>query len=73
MRHYADSSFVVSCYLADTNTPRAKAYLFRTGAPLVFTALHALGVRNAFKLGIFRGLFGAADAAAAWANLYIAS
>ena len=69
MSHYADSSFLVSCYLADANTSRAKAYLFRTGAPLVFTALHALEVRNAFKLGIFRGLLATADAAAALANL----
>lgn len=26
-------------------------------------------VRNAFKLGVFRGLFAAADAAAAWRNV----
>ena len=69
MSFYADSSFVVSCYVADTNTTHAKAYLIRTGAPLVYTALHALEVRNAFKLGVFRGLFGVADANAAWRNL----
>jgi len=28
-----------------------------------------LEVRNAFKLGVFRGLFSAADAAATWVNL----
>ena len=69
MNHYADSSFLVSCYISDANTPRAKAYLLQLGEPLVFTALHALEVRNAFKLGVFRGLFGSADANAAWANL----
>jgi len=69
MNRYADSSFLVSCYVSDANTPRAKAYLLQTSAPLVFTALHALEVRNAFKLGVFRGLLTAADAAAAWANL----
>jgi hypothetical protein len=31
--------------------------------------LHALEVRNAFDLGVFRGLLTAADVAAAWANL----
>jgi hypothetical protein len=36
---------------------------------LAFTAFHALEVRNAFKLGIFRGLFTARDVAAAWSNL----
>src|SRR5437016_6520091 len=47
----------------------AKACLNRIQAPLVFTALHALEVRNAFKLGVFRGFFTAKDAASAWTNL----
>jgi hypothetical protein len=65
MNRYADSSFLVSCYVTDANTPQAKAWLLRTGGPLVFTALHSLEVRNAFELGVFRGLFAAANAAAA--------
>lgn len=69
MSHYADSSFLVSCYVTDANTSEANAYLLRTGVPMVFTTLHALEVRNAFQLGVFRGLFSAADAAAARANL----
>lgn len=69
MSCYADSSFLVSCYLLDTNTVRAKAYLGTIGAPLLFNALQALEVENAFELGVFRGLFSAADAAAARANL----
>ena len=69
MSYYADSSFLVSCYLLDANTPRAKNYLRRLGAPLVFTSLQALEVGNAFELGVFRGLFSAADAASARANL----
>ena len=69
MDHYADSSFLVSCYLTDSNTARAKTYLLNTAAPLVFCALHALEVGNAFKLGVFRGLFSMADATAAAANL----
>jgi hypothetical protein len=69
MSHYADSSFLASCYLIDANTPRAKAYLLGTGLPLVFTVLQALEVRNAFQLGLFRGLFSASDAASARANL----
>ena len=69
MSHYADSSFLVSCYLLDAHTPQARAYLSTTGAALAFTALHALEVRNAFELGVFRGFFSSSDAKAAWANL----
>jgi predicted nucleic acid-binding protein len=54
MRVYADSSFLVSCYLVDANTARAKAFLSHRNGPLPFTALHQLEVRNALRLGIFR-------------------
>ena len=69
MSYYADSSFLVSCYVPDAHTSQAKGYLLRTGEPLVFSALHALEVRNAFRLGVFRGLYSARDAAAAWTIL----
>ena len=69
MTDYADSSFLVSCYLTDVNTPQASAYLSRTRAPLAWTALHALEVRNAFELGVFRGLLTTADVGVVWANL----
>lgn len=69
MSSYADSSFLVSCYLNDANTPRSKSYLQQNPGPLPFTALHSLEIRNAFRLGVFRGLFSAADAAAALVNL----
>ena len=69
MIYYADSSFLVSCYLVDSNTPRANVCLRRIRSGLPFTALHALEVRNAMELGIFRGLLPAADRAAAWACL----
>src|SRR5216684_3773387 len=73
MDRYADSSFLVSCYIVDANTASAKAWLSRTGSQLPFTALHALEVRNAFKLGIFRGLLSAGDAASTWGNLDLRS
>ncbi len=69
MNHYADSSFLVSCYLIDANTPQANGFLSRTAAQLAWTALHAVEARNAFELGVFRGLLTTADAKAAWANL----
>ena len=70
MTYYADSSFLVSCYLPEANTSRARNYLRSVGAPLVFNALQALEVGNAFELGVFRGLFSAADATSARANLH---
>jgi predicted nucleic acid-binding protein len=69
MELYADSSFLVSCYIVDANTAKAKAWLSKTGSRLPFTALHALEMQNAFQLGVFRGLLSAAAAAAAWANV----
>jgi hypothetical protein len=69
MSYYADSSFLVSCYLLDANTSKAKNYLRSVGMPLVLNALQALEVGNAFELGVFRGLFSTTDAAAARTNL----
>jgi len=69
MSLYADSSFLVSCYLTDTNTPQTKSYLLNVTAPLTFTSLQFLEVRNAIKLGVFRQLYSVSDATAAWANL----
>ena len=69
MRVYADSSFLVSCYLVDGNTPQAKAYLDGRDMPLPFTALHELEVRNALRLGVFRGVLREEQAKAAIVNL----
>src|SRR4051812_40476474 len=69
MNYYADSSFLVSCYITDANTPQAKSYLLRTGVPLVFTPLHTLEVANAFQLGVFRGLYPPSHGSAAWRNV----
>jgi hypothetical protein len=65
MDAYADSSFLVSCYILDANTAQAKAHLLRAAQPLVFTLLHRLEVKNALMLGVFRGLISASDANAA--------
>lgn len=66
---YADSSFLVSCYLVDANTPRAKAFLSEHHGPLPFTALHELEVRNALRLGVFRRVITDDQAKAAAAAL----
>jgi predicted nucleic acid-binding protein len=69
MKHYADSSFLVSCYLADRNSAAAKAWLASSAVQLPFTELHALEVRNAFQLGVFRQAVTPADAANAVADV----
>jgi predicted nucleic acid-binding protein len=69
MRLYADSSFLVSCYLVDANTLQAKAYLSRNDVALTFTTLHELEVRNALQLGVFRGLLTSDEAKAVAANI----
>ena len=40
MRLYADSSFLVSCYLMDANTAQVKTYLSGRNVSLIITALH---------------------------------
>jgi predicted nucleic acid-binding protein len=65
MRVYADSSFLVSCYLLDANTPAAKAFLVGHTDPFPFTTLHDLEVRNALQLGVFRHVLTAEQATAA--------
>ena len=69
MLSYADSSFLVSCYILDAHTHDAQVYLKKAPATLAFTLLHQLEMRNAFELGVFRRLLSSADAAAAIKNL----
>ncbi len=69
MNHYADSSFLVSCYILDTNTSQAKAWLSRAAVTLPWTELHRLEVRNALELGVFRGVLARNDATLAHQNL----
>jgi predicted nucleic acid-binding protein len=46
-----------------------KAHLFTVTAPLLFTKLHSLEVRNAFQLAVFRTHISATQAQAAWQNV----
>jgi hypothetical protein len=48
---------------------QAKAFVIGTGARFAFTPLDVLELRNAFKLGVFRKLLTAVEAAAAWKNV----
>jgi predicted nucleic acid-binding protein len=69
MKYYADSSFLVSCYLLDANSAKAKEILVKLGVPLPFTDLHALEVPNALRLGVFRGVISQTQADAALGNI----
>ena len=69
MRLYADSSFLVSCYLRDANTAQAKTYLSGRNVSLIVTALHELEVRNALQLGVFRDVVTPDEARAATVNI----
>lgn len=71
LRYYADSSFLVSCYLLDANTSVASKYLVALKEPLPFTALHQIEVRNAMMLSVFRGIIAADDIAKAWKQVQL--
>lgn len=51
---YADTSFLVSLYVADANTTRAVTAVESGAAPLVFTPLIRHELRNALRLCVFR-------------------
>jgi len=69
MRQYADSSFLVSCYVTDANTVRANSFLSQIDPVLLFTDLQNLEVRNALNLHVFRRILSDSDARKVWKNL----
>ncbi|HEV2178065.1 MAG TPA: type II toxin-antitoxin system VapC family toxin [Terriglobia bacterium] len=53
MAGYADTSFLVSLYLPDANSSRARS-LMQSRPSLVLTPLHELEVTSALELAVFR-------------------
>lgn len=51
---YADTSLLVSLYLADANTPAALAAVVRAARPLLLTTWQQFEMENAFQLRLFR-------------------
>jgi predicted nucleic acid-binding protein len=51
---YADSSFLVSLYIADANSTAAAAEMPRLRLPIMVTSLGELELENAIQLRIFR-------------------
>ena len=54
MSTYADTSFVVSLYVFDSNSPQASAIFAKLSFPIVLTPLLEVEIVNAFNLRIFR-------------------
>ena len=54
MSAYADSSFLVSLYTMDANSPRAARVMARTSLPVLITLLGELELTNALQLRVFR-------------------
>lgn len=52
---YADSSFLFSLVAKDSRTTEATAYMVRAAAPLSFTPLHRIEVRNVLRKAAGRG------------------
>ncbi len=67
MTGYADTSFLVSVYLPDANSPAAWA-LMKSRPYLYLTPFHDLEFVNAIELAVFRGLVKRVEARAVIAN-----
>jgi len=63
---YTDTSVLVSLYITDANSPRADAWRQKYPAPLEFTGLHRLELRNAMSLAVFQQRLTPAESQAAW-------
>jgi predicted nucleic acid-binding protein len=66
---YADTSLLISYYVNDSNSARAQSLIHTTTAPLPFTGLYRLEMRNALALGVFRHILTPAQISAAWADV----
>ena len=66
---YADTSLLVSLFLADANTPAALAAVTAAARPLILTSWQQFEMENAFQLRLFRRESSRADLAEAEARL----
>lgn len=67
---YADTSLLVSLYLADANTPAALAVVTTLARPLVLTTWQQFEMENALQLRLFRRDSSPADLAEASERLH---
>lgn len=68
MRAYADTSFLFSLYLEDTNSAAADELNRKLQPSYLFIPLHELELNNAIELAVFRREITAAQASAARAG-----
>jgi hypothetical protein len=66
---YADTSLLVSLYLADSNTPAAIAAVTTAARPLILTPWQQFELENAFRLRLFRRESSPEDLSSAEASL----
>ena len=66
---YADTSLLVSLYLADSNTPAALTAVTAAAQPLILSSWQQFELENALQLRLFRRESSRADLAAAEARL----
>lgn len=66
---YADTSLLVSLYLADANTPQALAAVTTAARPLLLTIWQEFELENALQLRLFRKESTKQDLATAMAHL----
>jgi predicted nucleic acid-binding protein len=67
---YADTSLLVSLYLADANTPAALAAVTALARPLILTTWQQFEMENALQLRLFRRESSRADLAEAEERLH---
>jgi hypothetical protein len=66
---FADTSLLISYYVNDSNSMIAQNVIHANIQSLPFTGLHRLEMKNAFALGIFRGVLTPAQAGSAWSDV----
>ncbi len=68
MSEYADTSFLVSLYVADANSAQAAARMKHAKLPILLSSLGELELTNAISLRLFRKEIGVSEAklARAW-------
>jgi predicted nucleic acid-binding protein len=69
MSVYADTSLLISYYVNDSNSVKAQGVIHAMIAPLPFTGLHRLEMRNALALCVLRRVLTAAQSGAAWSDV----
>jgi predicted nucleic acid-binding protein len=66
---YVDTSVLVSLYVSDANSQRADAWRKANPAPIDFTSLHRIELRNALSLAVFQQRLALAEGQAAWTQV----